>query len=473
MTRKFAAGDRLDEFELIEKLPSGGMASIWRARKDGYDGPVIVKAPFLAAGEDVSTIIGYEVERMIASRLSGPHVPKFFGFGDLAETPYIAMEFVEGVSLEKLMEEAPFPYEQIRETGLKIATALVSLHADKVAHLDLKPDNIILAKRGAVFIDFGLARHAELPDLLGEESSMPMGTAAYISPEQVLGERDDPASDIFAVGCIMYQMATGNEPFGSPQTTAGMRRRLFHSPPDISKTNPAIPRWMKQVIANCMEVDRTRRYRDAAQLVHDLRHPDQVTLREAETLEAPKGWLRRLLAGRKPQEAVHRLRPRAERGGASIIVAAVFLTGGEDELAEQIRAETARLLAARADSRLACVTVWKTELIGQQAEIDKEGNSIYVKHLVALKDWARPLRLDDTRLSYHVLEAVSAADAILDFAGRNHAGHIVMGARGSSAMRRHLGSVSAKVVSEARCSVTVIRVMKEEEAAMNGDAETT
>ena len=127
-------------------------------------------------------------------------------------------------------------------------------------------------------------------------------------------------------------------------------------------------------------------------------------------------------------------------------------------MAEAIRGETARLLSALRDSRPACVTIWKTELIGQQAETDREGNSVYVKHLVALKDWTRPLDLDESRLSYHVLEAVSPADAILEFAARNHASHIVMGARGSSAMRRHLGSVSTKVVAEASCSVTVIRV---------------
>ncbi len=458
MTRKLSPGVELDGFLLGDKLPSGGMASIWSAAKPGVDRPIILKVPFLDPGEEASVIIGYEVERMISARVSGPHVPKFYGFGDLAETPYIAMEFVEGESLEKVIQGAPLPVDRVRDIGLQIATGLVSLHAQKVAHLDLKPANVILAKRGAVLIDFGLARHAELPDLLGEESSMPMGTAAYIAPEQVLGERSDPASDIFALGCILYQMTTGREPFGSPQTTAGMRRRLFQSPDDIARINPAAPRWLRQVIANCLEVDRGRRYGDAAQLAHDLRHPDQVKLREAKAEPTPGKWLQRLFARKPAPEAVVGAGRAIDRSAPSIILASVFLTGGEDALTEQIRAETARLLAVRRDSRLACVTVWKTELIGQQPEIDKDGNSIYVKHLVALKDWARPLGLDEERLSYHVLEAVSAADAILEFAERNHASHIVMGARGSSALRRHLGSVSTKVVAEATCSVTVIRV---------------
>lgn len=457
MARKLTPGDEVDGFTLVEKLPSGGMASIWRATKPGISGPIVLKIPFLDPGEEASVIIGYEVERMISARLSGPHVPKFLGFGDLAEIPYIAMEFVEGESLGKLMAQAPFAPEKIREIGLQIATALVSLHKQKVAHLDLKPDNIIVTQRGVALIDFGLARHAELPDPLGEESTMPMGTAAYISPEQVLGERKDPSSDIFSVGCILYQMATGEEPFGSPATTAGMRRRLFQTPTDIAKINPAIPRWLRQIISNCLEVDRTRRYGDAAQLVHDLRHPDQVKLREATAPASRDGWMSIFTRKKQPKATVG-ASGTGHRSGPSIILASVVLTDGEDALAEQIREETARLLAARSDLRLTCVTVWKTELIGSQPDADKEGNSIYVKHLVALKDWARPLVLEEERLSYHVLEAVSPADAILDFAAHNHVSHIVMGARGSSAMRRHLGSVSTKVVAEARCSVTVIRV---------------
>lgn len=458
MSRKFAPGEVLDGFELLEKLPSGGMASIWRASKAGVDGPVILKIPFLDPGEEGSVIIGYEVERMIAGRLSGPHVPRFHGFGDLREVPYIAMEFVDGESLAELVKRAPLPAEEVRSVGMRVAAALASLHAQKVAHLDLKPQNVILAKRRAVLIDFGLARHAELPDLLGEESTLPMGTAAYIAPEQVLGDRTRTASDIFALGCILYELASGTEPFGNPQTTAGMRRRLFHPAEDLRKLNPSVPRWLAQIIRTCMEVDLDRRYSDAAQVLHDLGHPDQVKLAEPEAARPQDnpGWLSRLFSRREP--ASRRPPPAAIAAGPPVIVAAVFLTGGEDALAEAIRDEAARLLAARADSRLACVTIWKTEIIGSQPDSDAEGRSIYVGHLVALQDWARPLALADGRASFHVLEAVSPADAILDFAARNHAGHIVLGARGSSALRRHLGSVSTKVVAEALCSVSVVRV---------------
>jgi nucleotide-binding universal stress UspA family protein len=286
-----------------------------------------------------------------------------------------------------------------------------------------------------------------------------MGSSAYIAPEQVLGIRSDTASDIFALGSILYQLATGEEPFGRPTTTAGMRRRLYHAPPEPRTLNAKVPRWLDAVVLKCLEVDRGLRYAKAEEVLFDLANPDQVPVRR----QAPQstGWLARL--GRllhKPDDRRLIGRSASARAtlGPSIVLAAVNMTDGADELAAEVLAETARLLSVRPDSRLACVSVLKTELIGTQELTDEHGRSLYVERLVALKHWARPLGLGDERISYHVLEAVSPADAILGFAERNEVGHIVMGARGSSALRRHLGSVSAKVVAEAGCSVSVVRV---------------
>lgn len=250
--QKFEAGASIDGFELVERLQSGAMATLWRARNPNFDFPLLLKMPFLDPGGDVSVILGFEAEELILKRLSGPHVPRFAASGSLAKVPYIAMEFVAGIGLAELTNRAPQPPDEVTRIGAEIAKALAALHRQKVVHLDLKPENIILAERGAVLLDFGLARHAELPDLLGEESSVPMGTAAYMSPEQVLGERSDPASDIFALGCILYQLATGEEPFGRPATFAGMKRRLYHAPKPPRDIDKAIPRWLEAVIVRCM-----------------------------------------------------------------------------------------------------------------------------------------------------------------------------------------------------------------------------
>ncbi len=457
-------GDLLDGIELLERRPGASMAALWNARSPAHDFPLIVKIPFVEPGQDVSMLVSFEVEELIAKRLSGPHVPRFVASGDIDRIPYLAMELVSGQGLAEVAAGAPLPAAQVGDIGAQVAAALISLHRQKVAHLDLKPENVILSPRGAVLIDFGLARHAELPDLLGEESSLPMGTAAYMAPEQVLGDRTDTASDIFALGCILYQLATGIEPFGRPQTFAGMKRRLYHPPRRPRDIVGTIPRWLEAVILRCMEVDRAKRYADPAHVLSDLQHPEQVPLRENE--KAHRGLVAAMRdLFRKPDDKSLVGNPVVRRNGPSTILAAVDLSSGDDPLIPEVLAETARLIATRGDSRLACVTVLKTEILGNTPESDESGASIYLKRLVALKDWAKSLHLPDTRISFHVLEAVAPADAILNYARHNDVSHIVVGARASSALRRHLGSVSTKIVAEALCSVSVVRIKAVEEPA--------
>jgi len=469
--QRLEPGTRIDGFELVEKLPSGGMASLWRARSPDLDYPLVMKIPFLDPGAEVSAILGFEAEELILKRLKGPYVPAFAGSGSLAEIPYVAMEFVDGRSLAHVVAHAPVAPDEVARIGADVATALASLHRQKVVHLDLKPENVILAARGAVLLDFGLARHAELPDLLGAESTQPMGSAAYIAPEQVLGERSDPASDIFALGCILYQMATGEEPFGRPTTNAGLKRRLYHAPRRPRDVNAAIPRWLEEIILRCMNVDRARRYVAAEQVLFDLRHPEQVAVPLPRTDEA--GFLARI--GRLFQKAddkalVGRQAAQWAQAGPAIVLAAVDLAADNQALAVAVRNETARMLGWREGSRLTCVTVLKSAILADTPHADETGRPIYLKTLVALKDWARPLHLPEERVSYHVLEAVSPADAILHYAEHNDVGHIIVGARSSSTLRRHLGSVSTKVVAQALCSVSVVRLKAMEENSGEGTA---
>jgi eukaryotic-like serine/threonine-protein kinase len=454
------AGDVIDGFTLVERLATGGMGSLWRATNPAFDFPLVLQLPFFDPGQDVSTIIGYEIEEMILKRLTGPHVPRFAGSGDLAIMPYIAMEFVAGDSLEKRMQGDRLLPAEIARTGALIATALASIHRQNVVHLDVKPANILLAERGAVLLDFGLSRHFELPDLLGEESSMPMGTAAYLAPEQVLGNRSLTASDIFALGCILYEMAAGGPPFGVPSTTAGMKRRIYHAPRRLRDANPAVPQWLDTIVHKCLEVDPARRYANAGNVAFDLTHPEQVVIAKPDAPAEQSGnWFSRFFKSEKAPDLTGQRR----RHGRAVILAAVDLSNGVDALAEEVRAEASRALATSPGARLALLTVLKTELLGQGEAAAADGRSAYVTLLVALRDWARPLNLPDDVVSYHVVEAVSAANAILNYASHNDVGQIIIGARGSSALRRHLGSVSAEVVAEALCSVSVVRVKQVEE----------
>jgi nucleotide-binding universal stress UspA family protein len=282
-----------------------------------------------------------------------------------------------------------------------------------------------------------------------------------------MGNRSVFASDIFALGCILYEAATGVKPFGEPASTAGMKRRLHHMPEPVRALNKRIPRWLATVIAKCMETDPARRYANAGNVAFDLTHVDQIVVApETRTIVGEKGGFLARMFKKKPAAPVFTMPAPIRGNGRAIVLAAVDLSDGADALAEEVRGEAARVLAASRGARLACLTVLKTELIGQDEKPDAEGRSAYVSRLVALRDWAQPLGLDDDAVSFHVVEAVSPGQAILNYASHNDVGHIVMGARASSALRRHLGSVSTEVVANALCSVSVVRVKRIEEKAL-------
>jgi protein-serine/threonine kinase len=183
-------GQVLDGFRLDERIHQGGMANLWRvSRVDPQPGdtlPLIMKVPRIKGGEDPATIVGFEVEQMLMPQLSGPHVPRFVARGDWTRQAYIVMEHIPGESLRPRLDDAPLPPEEVADIGARVATALADLHRQHVVHLDIKPSNIVFRPDGtAVLVDFGLSRHEQLPDLLEEEFSLPMGTGPYMSPEQV------------------------------------------------------------------------------------------------------------------------------------------------------------------------------------------------------------------------------------------------------------------------------------------------
>ncbi|MEJ2117150.1 MAG: serine/threonine-protein kinase, partial [Alphaproteobacteria bacterium] len=199
-------GATLDGFLLEELVHNGGMSCLWRVTWPECDKtPLLMKVPILTEGEDPAAVVGFEMEQMILPRLAGPHVPSFATAGDFSVQPYIVMEYVAGVSLLQRLLDLPLPYDEVAEIGVKIATALDSLHRQHVVHLDVKPSNIIIRPSGeAVLIDFGLSQHAHLPDLMKEEFRVPYGTASYMAPEQLFDMRNDPRSDIFALGVLLY-----------------------------------------------------------------------------------------------------------------------------------------------------------------------------------------------------------------------------------------------------------------------------
>jgi len=453
-------GAAIDGFIIGECVHRGGMAMLWSVTHPDINVPLLMKVPVISEGEDPAAIVSFEMEQMILPRLSGPHVPACFGTGDFERQAYLVMERIPGQTLYRRLGDLPMPYEEARGIAYKIASALASLHRQNVIHHDIKPSSVMFREHGeAVLIDFGLSHHNHLPDLLQEEFRLPYGTAPYMAPECLNGVRDDPRSDLFSLGVLLYFFTTGIRPFGETETLRGMRRRLWRDPYPPRKLRPDYPAWLQEVVLRCLEIDPAARYPTAAQLAFDLAHPEQVklTARSQRINRDPIGavWHRRFNLGAVQPHAAANVA--AQLAASPIVAVAHDTADGSEALNEAIRVAAEQVLSTLPSARLACVTVLKLNRLSIDRTLDEQGQNKQVERLVALQHWARPFRLDESRLTVHVLEAIDPAAAILEFAAVNLVDHIIIGARQSSMMRALLGSVSAKVAAEAPCTVTVVR----------------
>jgi serine/threonine protein kinase len=276
-------GTEIAAYRVQEKLREGGMAVLYQVESTTGGEAALLKVPKLEFGSHPACYAGFEVEQMILGRLAGPHVPRLLASGESDFGPHLVMERISGASLAEYADGAPLPAAEVARLGTALASALHDLHRQEVVHHDLKPSHVILREGGLVaLIDFGLAFHGHLPDLAEAESEnqKPLGTPAYISPEQIGGVRGDPRSDVFSLGVILYLLATGRLPFGEPTSIGGLRRRLYLDPLPPRRIIHDLPEWLQEIILHCLEVRAEARYATAAQVAHDLTHPDQVALTE-------------------------------------------------------------------------------------------------------------------------------------------------------------------------------------------------
>ena len=458
----FQEGKVVDGFVLGKEVHRGGMASLFSATKEGIDVPILLKIPRVGRDQPVESLIGFETELTILRSLKSPYVPQYLGSGNMATRPYIAMERVEGQPLEDYIKEGKvFTIDEVVRIGADLAQAVQSLHSQDAIHLDVKPENILIDENGKLtLIDFGLSHHARYPDLLAEEMRKGIGSAPYISPEQVAGIRSDSRSDIFSIGVIMYELLTGELPFGNPQTMSGLRKRMWAEPFPPRAIRREIPRWLQEVVLRCLEPRAADRYQSAARLRQVLRDPEGVTLTErADRVEPPSFWenLKGMFkaAGYEPSPS-----PRPSMGNldAPLMIAAIDTRQSDEALRERMQITAKNLLQAYPESRLICLSTIASTPTYEGNHESQTASGIVRGHLVQLMEWAKPLKLPPERISYHVLEALDPASRIVEFAKDNDASLILIGASHKLPNKVTPWRTSmTKIVEEAPCSVHIVR----------------
>ena len=261
-------------YELHRRLGRGGMAEVYLARDQLLDRPVAVKVLFPALATDQGFVERFRREAQAAANLQHPNIVSVFDWGEANGTYFIVMEYVEGMTLAELLrDEGRLHPDRAAEITADIAAALGFAHRNRVVHRDVKPGNVLITRDGGVKVaDFGIARAlTDSSDQNLTKTGSVMGTATYFSPEQARGAAVDPRSDIYSLGCVLYEMTTGHPPFTGENAVAIAYKHVQENPMPPRRFDPSLPETLEAITLKCLAKNPANRYPGAQDLRADLR----------------------------------------------------------------------------------------------------------------------------------------------------------------------------------------------------------
>jgi tRNA A-37 threonylcarbamoyl transferase component Bud32/WD40 repeat protein len=275
-------GTKLGPYEIVSLLGAGGMGEVYRARDSRLKREVAIKVLPQALSLDADRLRRFEQEALATAALNHPNILAVFDIGTNEGSPYVVSELLEGETLRERLRSGSIAVRKTLDYALQIAHGLAAAHEKGIIHRDLKPENVFLTKDGRVkILDFGLAKltqpesgaQTSLPTLTqATEAGVVMGTAGYMSPEQVRGMAVDPRSDIFSFGAILYEMLSGKRAFHGETAADTMSAILKEDPPELNETNRNVSPALERMVQHCLEKNPEQRFHSASDIAFDLEH---------------------------------------------------------------------------------------------------------------------------------------------------------------------------------------------------------
>ncbi|MFI5059632.1 MAG: protein kinase [Candidatus Acidiferrales bacterium] len=296
-----ASGTKLGPYEILAPLGAGGMGEVYRARDASLRRDVAIKLIPATFSRDSDRLRRFTQEAQSTAALNHPNILSIYQIGEHEGGPYIVSELLEGQTLRQVVHAGPLPVRRAIDYGTQVALGLAAAHGKGIVHRDLKPENIFVTKDGRVkILDFGLAKLTEQAPMdpgdsptltAGTEAGLVLGTAGYMSPEQIRGESVDPRSDIFSFGVVLYEMLAGQHAFRRKSGAETMAAILKEDPPPLDASRD-VPPALHRILQHCLEKDPAARFQSTQDLAFDLDSVSSISSQQSriETANPSRGW---------------------------------------------------------------------------------------------------------------------------------------------------------------------------------------